>query len=197
MLIAPNKACPARFSGLIDAFPPICQQGFCLIWEHYEAPQLQNMELPLRIALYQPDIAGNVGTILRLAACLNVPCDIIEPCGFPFSDKALKRAGMDYAVAANVARHIDWNTFRAARPARLVLMTSKGSASLFDAEFRPGDIILMGSESAGVPDDVHAAADLRIRIPMAAGFRSLNVAVAAGIALSEALRQTGQLPKDG
>lgn len=153
------------------------------------------MELPLRIALYQPDIAGNVGTILRLAVCLNVPCDIIEPCGFPFSDKALKRAGMDYAVAANVQRHADWSEFRKATTGqRLVLMTSKGSTSLFDAEFRPDDILLMGSEGAGVPDNIHAVADLRIRIPMVTGFRSLNVAVAAGIALSEALRQTGQLP---
>jgi tRNA (cytidine/uridine-2'-O-)-methyltransferase len=164
---------------------------------HIEASQLQNMELPLRIALYQPDIAGNVGTILRLAACLNVPCDIIEPCGFPFSHKGLKRAGMDYAVAANVARHSDWVAFRKASAGkRLVLMTSKGSASLFDAKFEPHDIVLMGSEGAGVPDDVHGHADLRIRIPMASGFRSLNVAVAAGIALSEALRQTGQLPRE-
>ncbi len=155
------------------------------------------MELLLRIALYQPDIAGNVGTILRLSACLNVPCDIIEPCGFPFSDKALKRAGMDYAVAANVARHGDWDAFRSATAGkRLVLMTSKGSVSLFDAKFKPDDILLMGSEGAGVPDHVHAVASLRIRIPMAAGFRSLNVAVAAGIALSEALRQTGQLPQE-
>lgn len=156
------------------------------------------MELSLRIALYQPDIAGNVGTILRLAACLDVPCDIIEPCGFPFSDKALKRAGMDYAVAANVTRHAEWDRFhKVVSDKRLVLMTSKGSVSLFDAQFQPDDILLMGSEGAGVPDNVHAAANLRIRIPMAAGFRSLNVAVAAGIALSEALRQTGQLPKDG
>ena len=154
------------------------------------------MELPLRIALYQPDIAGNVGTILRLAACLDVPCDIIEPCGFAFSDKALKRAGMDYAAAANVQRHADWNAFYDSAPGRLVLMTSKGSIPLYDAEFLPGDILLMGSEGAGVPDTVHAAAAMRIRIPMAAGFRSLNVAVAAGIALGEALRQTGQLPKD-
>jgi tRNA (cytidine/uridine-2'-O-)-methyltransferase len=151
----------------------------------------------MRLALYQPDIAGNVGTILRLTACLGVPCDIIEPCGFPFSDKALKRAGMDYATVANVQRHNDWDAFRAASPGRLVLMTSKGSQSLFEAEFRADDIVLMGSESAGVPDDIHAAADLRIRIPMATGFRSLNVAVAAGIALAEALRQTGQLPEEG
>jgi tRNA (cytidine/uridine-2'-O-)-methyltransferase len=153
----------------------------------------------VRIALYQPDIAGNVGTILRLAACLNVPCDIVEPCGFPFSDKALKRAGMDYAAAASVERHCDWSAFHSAMQKsgkRLVLMTSKGSIPLYDASFGPDDILLMGSEGAGVPDEVHEAADLRIRIPMAAGFRSLNVAVAAGIALGEALRQTGQLPKD-
>jgi tRNA (cytidine/uridine-2'-O-)-methyltransferase len=157
------------------------------------------MELPLRIALYQPDIAGNVGTILRLAACLNTPCDIIEPCGFPFSDKALIRAGMDYAVAANVERHRDWASFHQKAQKngqRLVLMSSKASISLYEAEFRADDIVLMGSEGAGVPDEVHAIADLRIRIPMHPGFRSLNVAVAAGIALAEALRQTGQLPKD-
>jgi tRNA (cytidine/uridine-2'-O-)-methyltransferase len=160
---------------------------------------LQKTELPLRIALYQPDIAGNVGTILRLSACLNVPCDIIEPCGFPFSDKALRRAGMDYAIAANVTRYADWSAFNQnARQngQRLVLMSSKGATPLYDAKFRPDDIVLMGSEGAGVPIDVHAAADLRIRIPMAPKFRSLNVAVAAGIALGEALRQTEQLPKD-
>jgi tRNA (cytidine/uridine-2'-O-)-methyltransferase len=158
---------------------------------------LQKTESGVRIALYQPDIAGNVGTILRLAACLAVPCDIIEPCGFPFSDKALLRAGMDYAAAANVSRHSDWAAFDGARTGRLVLMTSKGSNSLYDARFAPDDILLMGSEGAGVPDHVHAAAALRVRIPMAEGFRSLNVAVAAGIALGEALRQTGLLPEDG
>jgi tRNA (cytidine/uridine-2'-O-)-methyltransferase len=128
-----------------------------------------------------------------------VPCDIIEPCGFPFSDKALKRAGMDYAAAANVERHADWSAFqtRAQREQkRLVLMSSKGSVPLYEATFEPGDILLMGSEGAGVPEEVHEAAVLRIRIPMQAGFRSLNVAVAAGIALGEALRQTGQLPTE-
>jgi tRNA (cytidine/uridine-2'-O-)-methyltransferase len=152
------------------------------------------MEWPLRIALYQPDIAGNVGTILRLSACMGVPCDIIEPCGFPFSDKALKRAGMDYATAANVQRHLDWDAFRSTVKGRLVLMTNRGAVGLYDAQFQPDDVLLMGSESAGVPEDIHDQADLRIRIPMAAGFRSLNVAVAAGIALGEALRQTAQLP---
>ncbi|MFM2410811.1 MAG: hypothetical protein RL481_1639, partial [Pseudomonadota bacterium] len=155
------------------------------------------MEQTLRIALYQPDIAGNVGTILRLTACLGVACDIIEPCGFPWSDKALQRAGMDYASVANVSRHKDWEAFAAQNCAkRLVLMTSKASVSLYDARFQSDDIILMGSESAGVPNGVHDAAAMRIRIPMQSGFRSLNVAVAAGIALAEGLRQTGQLPKD-
>ncbi|MGL5838732.1 MAG: tRNA (cytidine(34)-2'-O)-methyltransferase [Sphingorhabdus sp.] len=151
----------------------------------------------MKIALYQPDIAGNVGTILRLAACMGVPCAIIEPCGFPFSDKALRRAGMDYAIAANVERIPDWNAFAesaAQEGRRITLLTNKGASSLYESRFEKGDILLMGSEGRGVPDDVHAAADLRIRIPMAPQFRSLNVAVAAGIALSEALRQTGQLP---
>lgn len=157
------------------------------------------MEPELKIALYQPDIAGNVGTILRLGACMGVTCAIIEPCGFPFSDKALKRAGMDYAAAAKVQRFGDWSGFAGqARDEgrRIVLMSSKGASPLYEAEFRADDILLFGSESAGVPDHVHAACDLRIRIPMQPGFRSLNVAVSAGIALSEALRQTVQLPME-
>ena len=144
----------------------------------------------MRIALYQPEIAGNVGTILRLAACLGAAVDIIEPCGFAFSDRSLKRAGMDYAAQAEVVRHRDWAAFRAVVPARLVLLTTRGAARLPDLAFRADDTLLFGSESAGVPADVHAAADARVRIPLVAG-RSLNVAVAAGIALAEALRQTG------
>jgi tRNA (cytidine/uridine-2'-O-)-methyltransferase len=149
----------------------------------------------MRIALYQPDIAGNVGTILRISACFGVPCDIIEPCGFPFSDKALKRAGMDYAAAATVVRYPSWTDFHQSKRGRLILMTNTGAEGLYDASFRQDDILLMGSESAGVPGDIHASADLRVRIPMRPGFRSLNVAVAAGIALGEALRQTGQYPE--
>jgi tRNA (cytidine/uridine-2'-O-)-methyltransferase len=166
---------------------------------HSPVYKLQKTEPTLKIALYQPDIAGNVGTILRLSACLGVPCSIIEPCGFPFSDKALKRAGMDYAEAVEVERFADWQAFAQSAKVegrRLALMSSKGSTSLFDTNFHPDDILLFGSESAGVPEDVHAACDLRIRIPMQPGFRSLNVAVSAGIALSEALRQTGQLPME-
>ncbi|MDT9599840.1 tRNA (cytidine(34)-2'-O)-methyltransferase [Sphingosinicella rhizophila] len=149
----------------------------------------------MRIALYQPDQAGNVGTILRLAACLAVPVDIIEPCGFAYSDRALKRAGMDYAEMANVTRHSGWQGFAHAATGRIVLMTTKAELCLPDARFVPGDILLLGSESEGAPADVHARADLRLRIPQAAGTRSLNIAVAAGIALAEALRQLDEWPR--
>ncbi|WP_299327136.1 tRNA (cytidine(34)-2'-O)-methyltransferase [Parasphingopyxis sp.] len=149
----------------------------------------------MRIALYQPDIAGNVGTILRTATCLGVQVDIIEPCGFPFSDRGLKRAGMDYAATADVTRHADWAAFRESRTARLILLTVSGGTPLPDARFATDDILLMGSESAGVPEHVHDAAGLRVRIPMRQGFRSLNVAIATGIALGEAIRQTGGWPE--
>lgn len=161
--------------------------------------KLQKTEPRLKIALYQPDIAGNVGTILRLCACLGVPCEIIEPCGFPFSDKSLRRAGMDYATQAQIVRHPDWSGFEqsaAEQHSRIVLFTSAGSQPLPDARFLPGDILLFGSESAGVPAAVHDRADYQVRIPMRPGFRSLNVAVSAGIALAEALRQTGQFPSE-
>jgi tRNA (cytidine/uridine-2'-O-)-methyltransferase len=149
----------------------------------------------MRIALYQPDIAGNVGAVLRTAACLAVPCDIIEPCGFAFSERALKRAGMDYAAQAQICRHSGWAAFlETLEGARIVLMSSKASTPLPRFAFRPDDIILMGSESSGVPVEIHERADGRVYIPMAAGFRSLNISVSAGIALSEALRQTRQFP---
>lgn len=148
----------------------------------------------MRIALFQPDIAGNVGTILRLAACFGAAVDIIEPCGFPYSDRSLKRAGMDYAALASVTRHADWASFRASAGGRLILLSTRGETLLPQAAFRADDILLLGSESAGAPDHVHAAADGVVRIPLRAGFRSLNVAVSAGIALHEAMRQTGTLP---
>ena len=149
----------------------------------------------MRIALFEPDQAGNVGTILRLAACLGVPVDIIEPCGFPWSDKALKRAGMDYAAIANVTRHSSWASFERQLQGRIALMTTRGAIALPSARFESGDTLLMGSESSGAPDHVHARADLRVRIPQAPGTRSLNIAVAAGIGLAEALRQTDGWPK--
>ncbi len=149
----------------------------------------------MRMALYQPDIAGNTGTILRMAACFGVPVDIVEPCGFPFSDRKLKRAGLDYAANADVSRHADWQSFRDSQPGRLILLTVTGETALPSARFEPDDILLAGSETAGVDKAIHDEADVRIRIPMQPGFRSLNVAVATGIALGEAMRQTGGWPE--
>ncbi|HEX6376578.1 MAG TPA: TrmH family RNA methyltransferase [Allosphingosinicella sp.] len=148
----------------------------------------------MRLALHQPDQAGNVGAILRLAACLGVPVDIVEPCGFAFSDRALKRAGMDYAAMAAVARHSGWDAFEAALPGRLVLFTTAGALPLPETRFDANDTLLFGSESRGAPAEAHARADLRVRIPQARRTRSLNIAVAAGIGLAEALRQTGTWP---
>ena len=148
----------------------------------------------MRLALHQPDQAGNVGAILRLAACLGVAVDIIEPCGFPWSDRALKRAGMDYAEIAAVTRHASWEDFERANRGRLVLLTTSGDVGLDEARFEPGDVLLFGSESQGVPAAVHARAALRVRIPQVPQTRSLNLAVAAGIALGEALRQTNRWP---
>ena len=151
----------------------------------------------MRIALYQPDIAGNTGTIIRLAACFGVAVDIIEPCGFPFSDRQLKRSAMDYAQAVQIERRPNFEAFAGAMREnghRIVLLTSKGDVRLPEAEFMANDVLLLGSEGAGVPDDVHRSAGLRVRIPMRAGLRSLNIAVAAGIALGEALRQKGLYP---
>jgi tRNA (cytidine/uridine-2'-O-)-methyltransferase len=149
----------------------------------------------MRLALHQPDQAGNVGTILRTCACFGMPVDLIEPCGFPFSHRALRRAGMDYAALAEVSRHADWTAFEARLPGRLVLFTTAGAAALQEARFEPGDTLLFGSESRGVPEAVHARAELRVRIPQAPATRSLNLAVAAGIGLAEALRQTGLWPR--
>ena len=147
----------------------------------------------MEIALFQPDIAGNVGTILRTAACFGAAAHIIEPCGFPFGDAAMKRAGMDYAVRANVRRHPGWDAFRQWTQIggqRTVLLTTTGATPLPAFDFEPDDVLLFGSEGAGVPHHVHEAVTARVAIPMQPGFRSLNVAVAAGIALAEALRQT-------
>ena len=152
----------------------------------------------MRIALYQPDIAGNVGAIIRLAACFSIPLDIIMPCGFPASDKQLKRAAMDYGGHADITRHANADAFfdvRAREHARTVLLTSKGGDVLHDMQFAPTDTLLLGSESAGVPPEIHDRVAKRVRIPMAPGFRSLNIAVSAGIALYEAMRQTGSLPE--
>ena len=148
----------------------------------------------MRIALHQPEIAGNVGTILRLAACLALPVDIIEPCGFAFSDRAMARAGMDYAERHAAVRHADWDAFLGSRRGRLLLFTTTSAIRLPEVSFEPDDVLLFGSESSGAPDYVHAIADLRVRIPIAADARSLNLSTACAIAAGEALRQTGGWP---
>jgi tRNA (cytidine/uridine-2'-O-)-methyltransferase len=151
----------------------------------------------LRLALYQPDIPQNCGTMLRLAACLGVVVDIIEPCGFVLSDARLKRAGMDYLGQADMRRHSSWQAFRrvqATSQRRLVLLTTKGEMAYTDFAFRPDDLLMVGRESAGVPPEVAEMADARLVIPLKAGLRSLNVAVAASMVLGEALRQTGSFP---
>lgn len=147
----------------------------------------------LHLALYQPDQPGNTGTILRTAACFGVPVGIIEPCGFPFSNRSLHRAGMDYLPQVVVRQHTDWAAFeawRAIERRRLVLLTTKGTIRHVDHLFRSTDVILLGQESCGAPDAVHAAADTRVMLPLQPGMRSLNVAIAAAMVLGEALRQT-------
>lgn len=148
----------------------------------------------MRIALYRPEIAGNVGAILRLAACLRVSVDIIEPTGFLWNDARLRRAGMDYIDRVKFVRHAGWEAFRSASGGRLLLLTTRGDVSPYDFAFERHDVLLFGSESAGVPGEVAIACTARLRIPIAPDVRSLNLAVACGIATAEALRRTGQLP---
>ncbi|MCL6706996.1 tRNA (cytidine(34)-2'-O)-methyltransferase [Pseudomonas sp. R2.Fl] len=148
----------------------------------------------LRIALYQPDIPGNTGTILRLAACLGLSVDIVEPAGFDISDRNLKRAGMDYLAAVTLTRHLSWTHFedwRRTTGRRLVLASTRAAERYTDFSYRPDDILLFGRESAGVPDVVHDTADARIVIPMVEDQRSINVAMSAAMIAGEALRQTG------
>ncbi|WP_374472139.1 tRNA (cytidine(34)-2'-O)-methyltransferase [Phenylobacterium sp.] len=151
----------------------------------------------MRLALFQPDIPQNLGAALRLGACLGVPVDVIEPCGFPLSDRAVARAAMDYAARAETKRHSSWSHFlqdsRCAQ-GRIVLFTTRGASPYQAFAFRPGDRLLFGRESAGAPDEVHSAADARLYIPLSPGARSLNVVTAAALALGEALRQTNGFP---
>jgi tRNA (cytidine/uridine-2'-O-)-methyltransferase len=149
----------------------------------------------MRLALFQPDIPQNLGAAVRLCACLGVPLEVIEPCGFPLSDRSLKRAAMDYGAAAQVVRRDSWAAFQAGRPqGRLVLFTTRSAEPHHRFGFRADDVLLFGRESAGVPDEVHAAADARLFIPIRPETRSLNVVAAAAMALGEALRQTGGFP---
>jgi tRNA (cytidine/uridine-2'-O-)-methyltransferase len=148
----------------------------------------------MRLVIFQPDIPQNTGTMLRLAACFGLAVDLIEPCGFIFDDRRLRRAGMDYLDGVDLVRHSSWDAYQAWRsqhPSRLVLLTTKAPDRYGDVAFHESDSLLVGRESSGVPDTVHAAADLRVTIPLRPGFRSLNVALAAAMVLGEAQRQIG------
>lgn len=150
--------------------------------------------MPIDLALYQPDIAANTGTLLRLGACLGVPVHVIHPAGFALTQRNLARSGMDYLDRATIVEHDSFSAFeawRAREARRLVLLTTKASHSAYETDYRPGDVLLLGRESAGVPDEVAAIADLRVRIPMQPGLRSINVAVAGSMILGEAMRQIG------
>jgi tRNA (cytidine/uridine-2'-O-)-methyltransferase len=148
----------------------------------------------MRLVLFEPDIPQNTGALLRLAACLGLGVDLIEPAGFILSDKRLRRAGMDYLDLVPLTRHSSWDAFYRAHSGRLVLLTTRAEARFTEFVFAPTDILLLGRESAGVPDFVHERADARIRVPMVPEARSLNVALAAAMVLSEALRQTMSFP---
>ena len=152
----------------------------------------------MRLALYEPDIPQNTGTLLRMAACLSVPVDVIEPCGFVFDDRHLRRAAMDYLAHIEMRRHISWRAFHEVQGegrTRLILLTSAASTPYPAFRFNRDDTLLVGRESAGVPQAVHDAADVRLRVPMAVGLRSLNVAVAAAMVLGHALCQTDGFPE--
>lgn len=151
----------------------------------------------MRIALYEPDIPQNTGTILRMCACLRIEAHIIEPAGFPVTDRAFRRAGMDYLDHVAIVRHASFPAFEAWRRqagSRLILLTTAAERSHLDHSYGASDVLLLGRESAGVPEPVHRAADVRLRIPIRAGLRSLNIAVAAALVAGEALRQTGAFP---
>lgn len=165
---------------------------------HRQLNRLITDVMTLHIALFQPDIAGNTGTILRLGACLGIPVDIIEPAGFDLSDRHLKRAGMDYLELATLVRHIDWQHFLAARKngnRRLVLFTTKAETAYTDFNFHDDDVLLFGRESAGAPDYVHEGVNAEVTIPMIKVARSLNLAVSVAIGISEAVRQTRSRPQ--
>jgi tRNA (cytidine/uridine-2'-O-)-methyltransferase len=177
-----HRACPAHAERPVAAVP-IEERGH-----------------RMRLALYQPDIPQNAGTILRLAACMGVAVDVIGPAGFDFSDRNLRRAGLDYLDHVEIARHVSFAAYLASRgedappPGRLVLLTTSGDIAYPAYRFAGSDTLMLGRESAGVPAEVHAAVDARVRIPLRPGLRSLNIAVAAAMVLGEALRQTDRLP---
>lgn len=152
--------------------------------------------MSIRLALFEPDIPQNTGTVLRLAACLGIGVDVIEPCGFVWDEKRLRRSGMDYLDQVDLTRHTSWSTFHRANQRRIILLSTKATQSHTDFSFQTGDVLLLGRESAGVPDHVHEAANARIRIPMVPAMRSINVALSASLVLGEALRQLDAYPKE-
>jgi len=152
----------------------------------------------VRLALFQPDIPQNTGTLLRLAACMGIGVDIIEPCGFVLDDKRMRRAGMDYLHRVDLVRHNSWDAFQITKSemgGRVLLLSTKAAHLYTDFQYKNDDTLLLGRESQGVPDDVHDAADARLIIPMAEGMRSINVAISGAMVLGEGLRQTGGFPK--
>jgi tRNA (cytidine/uridine-2'-O-)-methyltransferase len=149
----------------------------------------------IRLVLFQPDIPQNAGAMMRLAACMGIPLDLIEPCGFPLDDQRMKRAGMDYLAMLDLVRHTSWTAFLGSPGGRLVLLTTAADTRHTDFAFRSDDRIIVGRESSGVPPEIHQCVDARIRIPMRPDVRSINVAQAAAIGIAEALRQTGQFPR--
>ena len=149
----------------------------------------------MRLCLFQPEIAGNVGAVMRLGACFGVPLDLIDPLGFEWDDKRVRRTAMDYIDHVEIARHPSFEAFRGATPGRLILFTTKGDGSPYEFDFRSDDILLFGKESGGVPADVAAMCDAKLRIPIRTEVRSFNLATSAALVLGEALRQTGELPR--
>ena len=149
----------------------------------------------MRLCLFEPEIAGNVGAVMRLGACFGVPVDLIEPMGFDWDDKRVRRTAMDYVDHVEVTRHASFKAFRAATPGRLILFTTRGDRSPYDFDFLSDDILLFGKESGGVPAEVAAMSSAKLRIPIRPQVRSFNLATSAALALGEALRQTGELPR--
>ena len=148
----------------------------------------------MRLCLFEPEIAGNVGAVMRLGACMGVPVDLIEPMGFEWDDKRVRRTAMDYIDHVDVVRHKSFRAFRSSSPGRLILFSTKGTSSPYDFAFQPGDILLFGKESGGVPAEIAAESDAVLRIPIRPEVRSFNLATSVALALGEALRQTGGLP---
>ena len=190
----PQSAAPVRLAGLIashrvNANAQIAVQRPGLCGKPHRA-----YPLAMRLALFEPEIAGNVGAVMRLGACLDVAVDLIEPMGFTWDDRRVRRTAMDYIHHVEVKRHRSFEAFRSATPGRLVLFTTKGDTSPYDFAFQAEDILLFGKESGGVPTAVAAASDARLRLPISNGVRSFNLATAAALALGEALRQTDGLP---